>query len=77
MNAFETGKTYSVTERNSGFAGAFDTVHTFTVLKRTPKFVTVEGSWLYEPVRVAVKIDEDGEYCKPLGDSYITPQLRP
>ena len=73
---FEAGNTYSVSETNSSFGAAYETVHTFKVLKRTAKFVTVEGSWLTEPVRVSIKTDEDGEYCKPLGDSYITPRLR-
>ena len=55
-----------------------NTVFSFTVIKRTAKFVTLrrDNGADGEILRVGVKTDERGEWCMPFGSYSMAPVLR-
>lgn len=63
--AFEVGQTYAATSMAEP-----DAVLTYTVIKRTRKFITIEGSRLDRATRVWVDTGVAGaEFALPLGAS--------
>jgi len=67
---FVVGQTLSVRS-----LGDWDCVFTFTVTKRSEKFVTLD--WRGQVSRVAIrKWTDDVEYCYPLGTYSLAPLLR-
>lgn len=49
-------------------AGDHDLVSTFTVISRTPKFITIQEAGEKKPVRRGVYLYDGVEHCKPHGD---------
>lgn len=75
MNAtpatFETGNTYSTRSMCD-----YETVFSFTVAKRTAKFITITNRF-GETRRVGVSTDSNGnEYSLPLGTYSMCPIIR-
>ena len=69
-HTFQTGATY---------VANWATDHTLrtllTVVKRTPKFITLEDSD-GKTMRVGVKVDEQGEWALPFGTFSMAPVVR-
>ena len=53
----------------------YDCVWTFTVTKRTAKFITIQGRGLNGPTRLGIKILDGVEYVRPLGSYSMSPFL--
>lgn len=58
MSQFETGKVYE-----SRSACDWNCVWTFTVVRRTAQFITIEGRSLDSPKRVKIQKGDDGEWA--------------
>jgi hypothetical protein len=67
---FETGRTYT-----TRFACDASMVLSYTVVKRTAKFVTLETPH-GETVRVGIKTDDEGEWALPQGSYSMAPVIR-
>jgi hypothetical protein len=66
---FEIGNTYYCRSSCD-----WDTIFTYTVIKRTAKFITVDNG--YETRRAGVRINEDGvEVCLPDGSFSMAPVI--
>lgn len=71
MQQFITGKTYECRS-----ACDHETIFSFTVTKRTAKFITIADRF-GDTVRVGVKLDSDGnEYASPHGTYSMSPIIR-
>ena len=69
VTAFEVGQTYSCHMCGLGRVQ-------FTIVKRTPKFVTVENRF-GETARVGVRVDQNGiETAMPTGTYSMAPVLK-
>lgn len=72
-----TGKTFTIgTTYECRSICNYDTIFSFTVTKRTAKFITIVDKF-GEVARVGVKIDSDGnEYASPMGSYSMSPIIR-
>lgn len=70
MNQFQVGTEYSARS-----LGDYDCVWTFTVIKRTARFVTIQGRGLDGPKRLGIKMLDGVEYVRPLGSYSLAPFL--
>jgi len=64
---FQVGETYDT--------GRGDYVWTFTVLRRTAKFITVREHGCNEERRVGVKVHDGREWALPLGTFSMAPVI--
>lgn len=71
------GKTFTIgTEYSCRSICNYDTIFSFTVTKRTAKFITIVDKF-GEVARVGVRIDSDGnEYASPMGSYSMSPIIR-
>jgi hypothetical protein len=71
MNQFEVGKTYE-----SRSACDWNCVWTFTVVKRTAQFITIEGRALEGSKRVKIQKSDSGEFALWDGSYSMAPVIR-
>lgn len=70
-NTFQIGKTYTCRSICD-----YDTIFSFTVVKRTAKFITITNSF-GDSSRVGIRADIDGnESASPLGVYSMSPTIR-
>jgi hypothetical protein len=69
MKQFETGKTYSARS-----IGDSDCVFSFTILKRTAKYITIKAQG--EIKRVCIYEYDGAENARPLGNYSMCPVIK-
>ena len=70
-NTFQVGQSYSCRSLADS-----DCIWTFTVIKRTAKFITIQGHKYDAPKRVGVRMYDGVETADPLGRYSMSPTIR-